>query len=220
MERLQDLFLDTLEQTLPLKGSRVLEIGCGDGARAVEIARRSRFVTGIDPSPKHIRIAQNRGIRNAVFQRILAEGMQFPRGHVDTVMFSLSLHHIKVQKMAKAITRAACAAAGTARKKSGFIVFLEPGTKGSLFEAELKFDAWDGDERRQKEAAYEAMESHPDIERFAKEIPDETIIRFESVADFKSWVHPKKNLGDIEPFLEEHQYTLNAQRRIHIFRVR
>lgn len=42
------------------KGLRVIEIGCGEGARAVELAEQGAFVTGIDIDERLIELAQKK----------------------------------------------------------------------------------------------------------------------------------------------------------------
>src|SRR5215813_9644659 len=67
----------------------------------------------------------------------------------DAVVFTLSLHHIPASLMGEAIESAARVV-----RKSGYVIFVEPTFSGSFFEAELVFDASDGDERAQKALAY------------------------------------------------------------------
>jgi len=56
----EDLLLDLIG---PASGRRILDVGCGDGALAVELASRGADVTGIDASPKMIAAAQMRAKR-------------------------------------------------------------------------------------------------------------------------------------------------------------
>ena len=60
---------DALEQNLildligPPAGRRILDVGCGDGILAVELASRGATVTGIDASPDMIAAARGRASR-------------------------------------------------------------------------------------------------------------------------------------------------------------
>jgi len=49
---------DFVKDMLPLKGLRVLDVGCGGGLLAEPMARWGAEVTGVDASPESIRVAQ------------------------------------------------------------------------------------------------------------------------------------------------------------------
>jgi hypothetical protein len=103
-------------------------------------------------------------------------------------------------------------------KTYGHVIFLEPTEDGSFFEAEVLFDACDGDERAEKKAAYSAM-MHYEPLRLVAEIPDEVFFNFDSVEDFNLSMGPKKNVEKVSAFLFEHSFQLRAGRRINIFQV-
>jgi SAM-dependent methyltransferase len=56
------LGLPVLESLAPRAGERILDIGCGDGALTVEIARAGASVVGIDSSPEMVASARERGL--------------------------------------------------------------------------------------------------------------------------------------------------------------
>lgn len=91
---------------------------------------------------------------------------------------------------------------------------------GTFFDSELHFDACDGDERKEKTNAYSSMLDAQDLLEKVEEIPDETILQFESYEDFVEVMKPKKNLIELKSFLQENNFTLNANRRINIFNVK
>ena len=130
MKRLDDSFLETLERYIPFKDSRVLEVGCGDGERAVVLASRCKSFVGIDPSLKCFQAASGRWISKAVFYRQRAESMPFRRGQFDVVLFSLSLCNLRRDKMSRAVDRALFVA-GRGTSKPGYIVFLESNSEDS-----------------------------------------------------------------------------------------
>lgn len=101
-------------------------------------------------------------------------------------------------------------------KKWWYIVFFEPTEDGTFFEAEILFDACDGDERIQKANAYNTIRSISQLQNFS-EFYDETTFQFDSEQDFIENLHPKKNLANIAQFLKGNNYILNADRRINIF---
>jgi ubiquinone/menaquinone biosynthesis C-methylase UbiE len=213
MKRIRDYFLRKLNATAPLQG-KVLEVGCGDGRLSLNLAPRCKILTGIDPDRTKIEQARIRGIRNAAFLQMRAESIVFSSKWFDAVVFGLSLHHVPVPLMHKAINEAI-----RVTKFGGYIVFLEPAFKGSFFEAEIFFDACDGDERAAKHAAHQAIIAHPGLEGFGHFF-DETVFQFDGVGDFIKEMKPKQNLDKLEEFLKKRAFRLNAERRIDIYRPR
>lgn len=211
MQRIKEEFLDKLEEVVCLSDKKILEIGCGNGSRSVDIAARCGSLVAIEPDKEIISIAQRMNIPNAVFIVGSADTLEFNDQEFDSALFTLSFHHISVDAMSATINEVL-----RVIKKSGFLVFLEPTHDGSFFDAEIMFDACDGDEREEKASAYHAMMVHSGIV-LVREIDDETIFRFDSVDDFIFSMSPKKNIVDIREFLEKHAYTLRAGRRISIF---
>src|SRR5688572_5426706 len=83
-----------------LAGARVLEVGCGDGAVAAELARAGCRVIGVDESPDAVAAARDRGVdaRHAQWPDFRSEPQ-------DVVFFGRSLHH--VADLDRAVARAA-----------------------------------------------------------------------------------------------------------------
>lgn len=212
MKRIKDEFFKKLTDAIPLSGKEVLEVGCGEGIRSQDIARACKFLFGVDPNEFDIGAARERNIPNALFNQGNAENLVFDDSSIDVVIFTLSFHHVP-----KALMRQSIDEALRVLRREGWIAFLEPGMNGSLFEAEIQFDAYDGDEREVKKNAYEAMMAHPGLALF-KEIADESVFQFDSLQDFMDSMSPKKNVQGAESFLAQHNYILNAERRINIFR--
>lgn len=211
MRRIKDEFLQRIEEVVPLGGLSVLEIGCGDGSRSVAMAECCRSLVGIEPNQDQLERAVARNLVNARFQKGSAEHLPFQDQTFDVIIFTLSFHHVPLQQMSVAIDEAVRVV-----RPSGRIIFLEPAQEGSFFEAEIAFDACDGDERREKTAAHEAMMRHSGLQALA-EVADETVFQFDSLDDFITSMVPKKNLEKIEDFLRVHDFTLNAHRRINVF---
>lgn len=212
MQRLKDEFFQKIEAIVPLTGRSALDIGCGDGKRTVEIANRCTTVTGIEPIGEKVTQAKKRNIANATFIVGSAEKLPFDDQLFDVIFFTLSLHHVPMSLMETAINEAVRVV-----RPSGYIIFLEPAEKGTFFDAELRFDIADGDERHEKTAAYAAILASKKL-RVAEEIDDETLFQYESVDDFIESMAPKKNQSEAKIFLEKHDYLLNATRRIIIAR--
>jgi ubiquinone/menaquinone biosynthesis C-methylase UbiE len=190
----------------------VLEIGCGDGTRSETIAKECQALIGIDPDEKLLETAIGRNLSNVAFSKGSATKIPFSSSLFNVVIFTLSFHHVPVDDMHEAINEAL-----RVMVSDGHIVFLEPDTDGSFFDAEIRFDACDGDEREAKREAYEAMLAHPMIE-LVREFYDETIFDFDSLDDFVTSMKPKGDIGGLKEFLIEHSLKLIAKRRINIFR--
>lgn len=216
MKRLKEEFVEKLESIVPLSGLTVLEVGCGEGTRTVALATKAKQVVAIDPSDESISIAKKQNqAANVSYSVALAEALPFQENQFDAAIFTLSLHHVPIDKMRTAISEAIRVV-----KPNAWIAFLEPGTDGSFFEAELLFNASDGDERSEKAAAYKVMRQHPGLTAI-KEIDDETILSFDSLDDFVDTLQPDTSkLPQLQKFLGKHSFVLNAARRINIFRVK
>ncbi len=214
MKRIREEFLDKVEKVITLQEKNILEIGCGSGSRSIQIAKRCKHLTAIEPDKNLIDDALKINRADNIDYKIgSAEQLNFPNQAFNIVVFTLSLHHVPVGKMDQAINEAI-----RVIKHNGYIIFLEPTSDGNFFEAEIKFDACDGDEREQKTSAHEAIRNIKDAKQIA-EISDETIFQFDSVEDFVKSLSPKKSITELEDFLRKTNFILKASRRIKIFQV-
>ena len=214
MKRIKDDFLTTISSVVVLHDAHILEIGCGTGARSVQIAAACKQLTAIEPNATLLEEARRSSATpNISYQHGTASNLPFPDSAFDIVLFTLSFPHVPIDSMPVAIDEAVRVV-----QSHGHVIFLEPAFEGSFFESEIAFDACDGDERKEKACAYENMLKHPQIQQIA-ELPDETIFSFDSVQDFVDSLLPKKgSIEEIEQFLHAHDFVLNAKRRINIFR--
>lgn len=219
MRRIKDGFVPKLDAIVPLDGKAVLEIGCGNGRVTQVLAQYRAVVTGIDTDRSKIREARNRDIPHAMFVEGSIIDPKFPSHNFDMAIFTLSLHEVFSAKMMEVAIDEAIAATNT----QGSIVFLEPGTEGSYFEAELRFNAMDGDEREVKKLAYRVMQSHPRLVLLA-ELEDEAVFMVESRQDFLDLMKPRHgdfvHLDELTAFLERCSYKLTAKRRINIYKIK
>lgn len=92
--------LDFVERSLPGKGRRVLEVGCGSGELAASLAQNQFAVVAIDCDPDAVAGAQQLGVDARV-----ATWPDFDGGRFDAVLFTRSLHHI--HPLVKALKQAA-----------------------------------------------------------------------------------------------------------------
>lgn len=81
-------------------GEAVLDVGCGTGTLALEVAVRvgqAGHVAGIDPSPQQLVRARNKAARRGLildFQPGVIEQLPFPDQTFDVVLSSLMMHHL------------------------------------------------------------------------------------------------------------------------------
>ena len=82
-----------------LAGKSVLDVGCGDGINAMNLAMLGARVTGIDISPKAIELAKKRAEVNGVshsttFVCSPLERAEFPERSFDVIWGDAVLHHL------------------------------------------------------------------------------------------------------------------------------
>jgi SAM-dependent methyltransferase len=94
------LYRHVAAETVGFQTGSVLDVGCGPGTLALEIARRAPGlkVTGIDISADMIDLARASASEAGLGERLrfeVADGvaLPFPDGSVDLVVSTLSMHH-------------------------------------------------------------------------------------------------------------------------------
>jgi len=92
---------DFLLKHVPVNCRNALEIGCGTGAFARQLAERCRRVIGIDLSAEMIRVARSRSIRieNLEFELADAMSWSFPQSHFDFICSIATLHHLEQREL-------------------------------------------------------------------------------------------------------------------------
>ncbi|HTG85796.1 MAG TPA: class I SAM-dependent methyltransferase [Pyrinomonadaceae bacterium] len=87
---------DSLLSCVPKDCENALEIGCGTGAFARELARRSKRVVALDLSPEMIRVARSHSsaFTNLTFELADAMTWNFQRSEFDFVCSIATLHHV------------------------------------------------------------------------------------------------------------------------------
>ena len=116
---------------VPADCENALEIGCGTGAFARELARRCKRVVGIDLSPEMIRVARARSgqFDNLEFQVADAMTWNFPQSHFDFICSIATLHHLDQRELLPKIK--------DALRPRGVFVELDLVESGSLMERML-----------------------------------------------------------------------------------
>src|SRR6185369_7474964 len=92
---------DFLLKQVPAKCENALEIGCGTGTFARQLARRCRRVIGIDLSAEMIRVARSPSSRIENLEFELADAMtwSFPQSHFDFICSIATLHHLEQREL-------------------------------------------------------------------------------------------------------------------------
>lgn len=113
---------------VPANCENALEIGCGTGAFARQLAERCGRVIGLDLSAEMIRVARSRSSRfeNLEFQVADAMTWDFPQSHFDFICSIATLHHLEQRELLPKIR--------DALKPHGVLVILDLVQSNSLVE--------------------------------------------------------------------------------------
>lgn len=86
---------------VPQDCENALEIGCGTGAFARQLAGRSQRVTALDLSPEMIRVARERSRHLPQLEYHLADAMtwSFPQSHFDFICSIATFHHLDQREL-------------------------------------------------------------------------------------------------------------------------
>ncbi len=98
LHRINPIRLDYIDRHTPLRGRKVVDVGCGGGLLAEGMARRGALVTGIDRSPKSLAVASLHAEQSQVEVSYLlsdAESLAAQRkGDFDVVTCLEVLEHV------------------------------------------------------------------------------------------------------------------------------
>lgn len=138
-----------MRSTLPLKGQRVLDVGCGSGGLVRFMTREGARVTGLDTSENQLKragaaiAAGDEDYISGVGQDLPFEDQTF-----DAVVFFNSLHHVPTGDQPAALSEAL-----RVLKSGGEIYILEPVAEGAFFEMMRPIE----DETDVRASAYDAI---------------------------------------------------------------
>ena len=98
LHRINPLRLDYIDEHLGLKGKRILDVGCGGGLLAENMAARGAQVTGLDRSPKALGVARTHaeqsGVEVEYVENDAETWMLDHAGHYDAVTCLEVLEHV------------------------------------------------------------------------------------------------------------------------------
>lgn len=197
MQRVADTRMASLSQVVPLDGTTVLEIGCGEGDLSVQIAAKCASLTAIDPDKRALDTACRKNISNAHFMNLSAESLILPDDSFDVVIFNSSLHHVHARYMDQAIHEAIAVC-----RPGGNIVVIEPQILGSWYDAERRFGVGNGDERDAKLAVRRLLKEHMYLKQ-VRCVLSTIEVRVDHCGDFVRSLSPNRNMGDLERFLSQ-----------------
>lgn len=136
---------------LELDGKHILELGCGDGQRARDIASAGtgRRVTALEVDRiAHEKNVQSNDLPNLSFGLAGAEDIPLDDASVDVVLMFKSLHHVPPEKMGRALRET-----HRVLKPGGLAYISEPVYAGDFNDILRLFH----DEKAVREAAFEAV---------------------------------------------------------------
>jgi S-adenosylmethionine-dependent methyltransferase len=108
IQKFRETIIPWLDSVIPLKGARILEIGCGTGSSTFALAEQGSIVTGVDIEEDHLEIARKRcelyGL-NARFMVCNATKVDemFKSEQFDLIIFFAALEHMTIQERIVAI---------------------------------------------------------------------------------------------------------------------
>ncbi|MDD5317785.1 MAG: class I SAM-dependent methyltransferase [Candidatus ainarchaeum sp.] len=112
-----------------LRNWDVLEVGCGDGRLSVRLAGIAKTLACIDPDEAKLEKARERlrGSQNTRFEAGSGERLPFPDESFDAVFYSLSFHHLPIEKQYEGILEA-----GRVLRSNGKLFVYEPVAAGQM----------------------------------------------------------------------------------------
>jgi len=175
-----------LREVLALKGSRVLDVGSGDGSLVRYLTRHGARATGLECGAAQLEKAHSfprEGDEDYV--EGVGQDIPFDEATFDTVIFSNSLHHIPEEHMMPALGEAA-----RVIKPDGTVYVAEPIAAGTGFEVHAPID----DETVVRARAYAAIGRAAEIG-----LREEREISFHTVYHYADFDELKEDTIRIEP---------------------
>jgi ubiquinone/menaquinone biosynthesis C-methylase UbiE len=197
---------EVLRENLDLKGARVLEVGCGDGALVRLMTREGATVTGIEIDEGKLdraRAAEAAGEERYRVGR--GEALPFEAGSFDLIVFFNSLHHVPVSLQDLALSEAA-----RVLKPGGRLCVVEPLAEGALFELMRPVD----DETEVRAAAYQALHRASEKGPFV----EEKEYRYDSPYAYASFETLKERSLAVDESRREAFEAREAELRVHFER--
>lgn len=142
--------MEVIDRLVPVAGLKVVDIGCGNGRIARQLAARGAITIGVEPDP--IQAEKNRvaePVAGLTFIEAPGQALPIDDNTIDGVFFSFSFHHIPGEHMDAAIAEAV----RVLKPGTGFLYVLEPMLTGSMEDVYRPFH----DETQVRTEAYAAL---------------------------------------------------------------
>jgi SAM-dependent methyltransferase len=140
---------DVLASLVPLEGSEVVDVGCGDGGLVRALGARGAAAVGVEVSEEAIGRAYARD-PSGRYLLGSADALPLADASADVCVFMRSLHHVPPAAMEAALTEAR-----RVLRSDGAAVVAEPVAEGQYFELVALVD----DEREVRELAQAAIDA-------------------------------------------------------------
>lgn len=120
-----------------LRDKEILEIGCGDGRITSRFVRVAKYVTAMDPNEKILDVARNNLDSYSNVRLIAGKGerLDLPDNSFDVVFYTLSFHHIPLDKQYDGILESR-----RVLRKNGRLFIYEPVLNGQMQSLFLLFE--------------------------------------------------------------------------------
>ncbi|NQV45029.1 MAG: class I SAM-dependent methyltransferase [Rhodospirillales bacterium] len=195
-----------IREVLSLEGSRVLDIGSGDGSLVRYLTRHGARATGLECGAAQLEKAHSYATEgDEDYVEGVGQDMPFDDASFDTAIFSNSLHHIPEQHMMAALGEAA-----RVIKPDGTVYVAEPIAAGSGFEVHAPID----DETIVRAKAYEAIGKIAD-----GGLREEREISFHTVYHYTDFDELKDDTIRIDPTRRELIATMEDELRARFTRL-
>lgn len=121
---------DVIAEMVPLRGRRVIDVGCGDGSLVRFMAGEGARVTGVEARDSALaRARAAEAVADEDYALGRGEALPFDGASADVVVYLNSLHHVPVPQQGAALTEAR-----RVLKPEGRLLIIEPIAAGRYFE--------------------------------------------------------------------------------------
>ena len=168
-----------MQERLQLEGTRVIDIGCGEGWLTQLLAPVAHSVVGIDPSVTALERANAaKSTLNELYLLASADNLPIDSGWADIAIYYNSLHHVPASLQCKALEET-----GRVLADGGLLCIVEPLASGSAYELFKPVE----DETAVYEATYKLIHEVVSSNGFQQELEELFIDDF-SYRDFEQFL--------------------------------
>lgn len=146
---------EVIAELIPLDGTRVVDVGCGDGALTRLLTKRGAKAVGLEISQAKLKRALAApAVGDERYLEGSGERLPFADSSADTIIYLNSFHHVPVTAQAAALAEAA-----RVLVPGGRLLILEPLAQGAFFDLVRAIED-ETEIRAQAHAAIQAAAQH------------------------------------------------------------